>query len=159
MTRFRIRGMLLAAVLGLIIISSSVNSVSAYTPDESKLSAVFNVTILDAGYSDMDGGIDKNDVYVILEFNLGYALYYEFDYYITLTLPSGISYTYFVWVIAWVETIQLTNIFYNHATESGNYSVYIDALMYYPEYIWDYDFIAFDPPGGSAGGDPEFLVY
>ena len=70
------------------------------------------------------------------------------------------QYTYSVYFLADYEYIRIDNIFLNHATETGDYIVYIDALMVTPSFIYDTSSYVFDPPGGGDnGGDLGFRVY
>jgi hypothetical protein len=154
MSKLMMRIMLFTIIFGLCIAFTSVVSVSAEPLGGSTYSHVFDVEVLDAKYCDMEGDGIENDVHVILEFTLGHSIIYDFDYYIRLTLPSGESHTYYVRILAWVDSIEVNNAFYNHADESGDYIVDIDALMYTPEIMSDTESVVFDPPGGAGGADP-----
>ncbi len=118
-----------------------------------------DVSIHYATYDDLDDDGLKNDVYVVLHFSLGYYYYYEVYYWITLELPSGTSYSYRVYMFALSEFVVTHNIFYNYATESGNYTVSVTALLNTPYQASDCAQYTFDPPGGSEGGKPTFGVY
>ncbi len=118
-----------------------------------------NVWIYDAYYGDLDNGGYQDDIHVILLFDLGYYSFYEVLYDITLTLPSGVSYTYTIYFLATYEYIRIDNEFLNYATESGDYQVEITALMVTPSYILDTASCIFDPPGGDGGAPPTFKVY
>ncbi len=146
---------LLICITALVLVAfSNVPTASAYTQN----SDYINVIIYDAYYGDLDqGGVD-NDIHVTLLFDLGYYAYYEIYYDISLTLPSGLTYTYRVHVLAWYEHIRIDNEFLNHATEAGDYKVEVVALMVFPSVILDSASLVFDPPGGDGGGDPVFRV-
>ncbi len=116
------------------------------------------VTIVDACYTDLDDDSWEDDVLVVVRFDLSSSDYYEFAYVITLTLPSGTSYSYLVIVLAWVDVVYTYNLFFNHATESGDYTVYVKALLVTPATATDSATYVFDPPGGSEGGKPTFGV-
>lgn len=120
---------------------------------------MFDVSIVYADYLDMDGDCYFDDILVIVQFDLGFSPIYEFYYLISLTLPSGIQYSYLVHVLAWADTIYIYNAFYDHATETGNYTVYVTALLLYPNSASDSVSHIFDPPGGSPGGRPTFDVF
>jgi hypothetical protein len=145
-----------ALAILLCIVVTNVPTASAYP---GKASSFIDVHVYDAYYGDLDSEGIENDVHIILLFDLGYNQYYEFYYQITLTLPSGVSYSYLVHVLAWYEYIRIDNEFLNYATEKGNYRVDVTALMVYPVYYTDSGSIVFDPPGYGAGADPEFRVY
>ncbi len=139
----------------LCITFMNVPAASAYP---GKASSFIDVHVYDAYYGDLDSGGIENDVHIILLFDLGYNQYYEFYYQITLTLPSGTSYSYLVHVLAWYEYIRIDNEFLNYATEPGDYTVHVTAIMVYPSYFTDSGSIVFDPPGYGAGADPEFRI-
>ena len=121
--------------------------------------AVIYVTILEAEYGDYDDDSYVDDVYALIMFQLGYGWFYCYYYYITLTLPSGNAYTYLVMVYAWINVVITTNIFLDHGTESGNYTIDVEAILISPGIALDSISHTFDPPGGSEGGKPTFLVY
>ena len=114
------------------------------------------VAITHASYTDLDNDGFEDDVLVVSDFYLQNDDYYEFIYLITLILPSGIYYQYLVQVWAWVDYVSIDNSFYNHATEAGNYTVIIEALLLNPDVYYDVSIVIFDPPGGSDGGKPTF---
>ncbi len=144
--------------LAFMILALTINipNVNAYT---SYYCSRFNVYILDAYYTDMDQDSQENDVFVTLGFELGYSFIYDFIYEIRLTLPSGASYSYYVRVLAWSDVIIIRNLFFDHATESGDYTVDVFAVMISPDVVSAEASVVFDPPGGSEGGDPYFGVY
>lgn len=144
-------GILLIALLFVV----NVRTVSAAGETEQG----FQVTIEDALYTDLDGDGYEDDVFVYVRFDLGEFCYYEFAYIITLTLPSGAEYAYLVYVWAWADYVYTNNLFIDHATESGDYQVYVDAILIIPEDATDSQSCIFDPPGGSEGGPPAFHVY
>ncbi len=141
----------------LLLAIFSVPEVSALTTDNSESS--IKVTITDAYYSDLDGGLVTDDIHVQVMFELGDSLFYKYYYSITLILPSGMEYQYLILVYAWVDVVITNNIFYNHATESGDYTVIVEALLVSPGIATDTGIFIFDPPGGSPGGPPTFAVF
>jgi hypothetical protein len=120
---------------------------------------LFEVEIVDAFYTDLDNDYRDDDVCVLLKCELGYSSYYEFAYIIVLKLPSGMEYSYLVYVWAWIDIVYIHNLFYNHATETGDYTVYVEAVMVIPNSATDSGSYVFDPPGGSPGGKPTFAAY
>ncbi|MCE7742842.1 MAG: hypothetical protein GOP50_10345 [Candidatus Heimdallarchaeota archaeon] len=72
---------------------------------------------------------------------------------VSLVLPSGYAYGYSLGVYIGLKTTDFTIHFYNHATESGWYTVSIWAYLDWFE-ISAYDELIFDPPGGSGETDP-----
>lgn len=156
-TRIMSRILLIAVLFTIMTPLMNLPTVSATTNSSSD--HLFEVTIVDANYLDADSDYYADDVVALLRFDLGYAAIYDFYYLITLTLPSGLEYSYLVHVIAWADTIYIYNVFYDHATESGDYTIYVSALMISPTTIADSATYIFDPPGGSPGGRPTFAVY
>ncbi len=144
----------LIALLTIIVFSlfQGITSVSANTEGP------INVDIEEAYYSDLDNDGFNDDVFVLLRFDLTGSSYYEYGYLITLTLPSGTSYSYIVIVRSLVDTVYTKNYFWDHATECGDYTVTVQALLNVPYTFYDTDTEIFDPPGGSEGGKPGFSV-
>jgi len=112
-------------------------------------------TIDYANYGDFDGDGFEDDVYINVTIDLSGANVYNFQYILTLTLPSGLFYTY-QYTIVTDSNLVLHHYLMDHATEPGWYDVDVDITMKtggistaHAEYI-------FDPPGGgSNGGSPD----
>ncbi|MHA1807237.1 MAG: hypothetical protein ACTSX2_06655 [Candidatus Thorarchaeota archaeon] len=151
----RTRVMAAFLVLALMAMLSVTPPVRAAPTDEPSI----NVTITFATYCDLDGNYRSDDVYVVLYFELGNNPYYEVYYLITLQLPSGTNYSYLVYMLALSDEVVTHNLFFDHATESGDYTVYVSALLWTPYQATDSAQYTFDPPGGSEGGKPTFGVY
>ena len=83
------------------------------------------ITIHTAYYADLEGDGLENDVFVgvILDF-IG-ANSYNLEYYIELILPSGLSFLYAYNIYSHIDIGVLVNYFWNHALESGDYTVKI----------------------------------
>ena len=156
MPSFRARAIAATMLLAVSVMLLITPPVSATTTDPEP---TIDVIVYYANYDDMDGDGMKDDVYVVLVFILGYHIYYEFGYVISLELPSGLTYSYTVYVIALSDIVVTHNVFYNHATESGDYTVYVSALLITPGHASAVAQYTFDPPGGSEGGKPTFGVY
>ena len=114
------------------------------------------VTVKHAYYTDLDGDAYEDDVYAIVHFELSGFETFNIDYYVKLTLPSGTHYMYRVLITAHVTSFEGKNLFYNHATELGNYTLTVTAFLLngasaYYEHVY-----VFDPPGSSDFGDPTF---
>ncbi|TXT53837.1 MAG: exported protein of unknown function [Candidatus Thorarchaeota archaeon] len=153
----RPRVVLFGVLFSLFFVMSTVSGVSAYPayPTSPRIA----VSIETAYYTCLDGDGMENDVFSVIKFELSSSWIYEYYYWITLELPSGASYCYEVHVFAWTDTIYLRNVFFDYATESGDYTIHVDALLISP--YWDSDTVShtFDPPGGSPGGEPTLVVY
>jgi hypothetical protein len=155
---FRVRLLVLGIALAMVMVTARVPAVCAYPSYPIPSTASIDVSVVYATYADLDHGGVANDVFSLVRFKLGYSSTYEFYYLITLTLPSGSSYSYLVWVFAWYSDIYIYNVFLNHATESGDYTIAVDALLVSPDIATDTGIYVFDPPGGSGGGEPQFIV-
>jgi hypothetical protein len=146
----------LGFLLILLILGSSVANAYQQPSQTTTLSHSISVVITHASYTDLDNDGFEDDVVVISDFYLQNDDFYEFIYIITLILPSGTYYQYLVQVWTWVDYVSITNSFYNHATESGDYIVVIEAWLLNPDVYYDVSAVIFDPPGGSDGGKPTF---
>ncbi|MFX0209879.1 MAG: hypothetical protein ACFFDT_28110, partial [Candidatus Hodarchaeota archaeon] len=111
------------------------------------------ITITEAYYTD----IDKDEVLdVISSFNILYdsSRPHLVIFYVSLILPSGWEFSY-KWFILSKQSVYYGQIyFYDHALESGNYILSINAKLLtggVTTATLDYEF---DPPGGAGGGDP-----
>ena len=153
-------------VLGSLLLFILITGLSAYnshgmTTTSAQTNTTQNsieISINYAGYLDLDQDNYQDDILVVTTFHLASSLYYHYYYRITLVLPSGNWFSYVVEVYAFVDDVVIYNLFYNHATESGNYTVIVEAYLVYPEIIYTVTGAIFDPPGGSNGGDPSFGV-
>ncbi|TFF68224.1 hypothetical protein EU520_00685 [Candidatus Thorarchaeota archaeon] len=153
------KAVIMAVLLSVFLVMTTTPEAQAATYDAPETTAQIDVTIEDAYYLDLDPDLIENDVVVYVRFSLADFPYYEFAYIITLQLPSGTEYSYLVYVYAWIDDVYLCNVFFDHATESGNYTVYVEAVMFIPGVATDSGEYVFDPPGGSEGGKPTFGVY
>jgi hypothetical protein len=74
-----------------------------------------------------------------------------------LFLPSGQKYIYGFSFVTRDNYLNLRLIFYNHATESGWYTVEIHGSYFHTETVAT-DTLTFDPPGGTDGTDPPSIM-
>ncbi|MGM0686532.1 MAG: hypothetical protein ACQET3_06165 [Promethearchaeati archaeon] len=149
---------IMAVIFSLFLVFANIPCVNALQYNSPDTTSQIDVSIEDAYYDDLDKDLKEDDAYVLLRFELADSPYYEFHYIITLELPSGIEYSYLVYVYAWIDVVYINNFFYDHVTESGNYTVYVTATMVIPSFATDSGYYVFDPPGGSEGGKPTFGV-
>ena len=146
-------------IMTIMVISMFASSASAYrSTTTTTTESTINVAIQYATYTDLDADNNTDDVWAIVEFNLTDSNIYQFYYIITLILPSGIYFEYIVYVWAWVDVVTINNLFFNHATEKGDYVLIVEALLVSPDVDYDSHVYVFDPPGGSDGGKPSFGV-
>ncbi len=147
----------LFAIIFLILIFPT-NSFAA-RPDFSASSTdviSIKVSVTDAYYTDLDNDGLSDDVIAYTSVDLSGSTRYNFDYYITLTLPSGKNYTYAYTFNTVYTTLNIRNYFWNHATECGDYTITVQAILWTGGISYTNHAYTFDPPGGSDGGDPTF---
>ncbi|RMG30435.1 MAG: hypothetical protein D6732_16225 [Methanobacteriota archaeon] len=129
------------------------NSVNAATASS------VTATIMDAYYTDADGGGVPNDVVVIIHFAIqGGGTLNGLTYTVDLALPSGKTYVGYVLIVTNMAQVTATNFFYNTATESGWYSTSVHATLNGDPNISDSDHMIFDPPGGDNSDSSGFGV-
>ncbi len=108
--------------------------------------------IFDGYYEDVDNN-GVFDVIVKTRFDLTGVSSGEVEYVIVLTLPSGRDFIYVVQISTPLTSFIVTNTFYDHALESGWYTVEIYARLSNFRNVMGYDSLTFDPPG-SDNTDP-----
>lgn len=108
-----------------------------------------NIQISNAYYGDNDLDGFQDDVYVETKIEILCTNRVNFQYYISLTLPSGQSFTYGYMVNTNLNTLTFDNNFYDHAIESGDYVVDIYIVLKTGGVSFSGDSRTFDPPGGS----------
>jgi len=145
--------------------SASLESSYVIAGDDNKIKLL--VIIDRAYYDDFDDDGEEDDV--IIEYRIfvldysdydddwGYERTYHIWAYTTLTLPSGLRYTYF-FDFATVEGVEITQVWIDGAQEEGWYkfSIYTDG--YDDNVKGDYERIVFDPPGGGLPGPPSIVM-
>ncbi len=154
------RKALICGLFFFVILSlSGTSSVKAYSTTSVTNDPSLFVHIETAYYTDLEGKGIEDDIYSEVYIYYDTPDYYTYiDMYIDLELPSGNYYTYLVQLtIAGGNWILLPIRFYNHATESGDYILFIACWF---TYSYSYDSILamseciFDPPGHHDEGDP-----
>ncbi|MBY8999659.1 MAG: hypothetical protein KGD64_01970 [Candidatus Heimdallarchaeota archaeon] len=78
------------------------------------------------------------------------------NYYLKVTLinPLGEEVDVVLHIITSLETLTLEFIFYNYATEAGDYTVEATIVTNDNGWFVVTDVLVFDPPGGGTEGDP-----
>ncbi|MHA1772052.1 MAG: hypothetical protein ACTSYL_07375 [Candidatus Thorarchaeota archaeon] len=129
-------------------------SAGRVTIQSSNDQATVTVHVLDAFYTDADDDGYEDDVIAYFDIHLDGAQRYNFDIYPALTLPSGTSYLYGYTINTRLSDLHCTMYFYDHATESGNYTFSVDVILYTGGVASGQVQYVFDPPGGSGDADP-----
>ncbi|MCY3414962.1 MAG: hypothetical protein INQ03_25150 [Candidatus Heimdallarchaeota archaeon] len=113
-----------------------------------------SINISEAYYADLEGDGLENDVFVGVDLYLSGRDAYNFDYYIFLTLPSGLQFSYAYAFSAKTDYIYFGNYFWQHALEPGWYDVEVFIVMRSGGLTVSSEALIFDPPGGTGGSDP-----
>ncbi len=128
------------------------NSVSSKLTSEPSVS----ITIMKAFYGDADGDGNADDVIAYVEHHLSGAVRYQLSVYATLVLPSGLEYTWYYGLNTRLSKVTLVLYFYNHALETGDYTLMINAFLKTGGISHAQDTHVFDPPGGKGDNPPDF---
>ncbi len=126
-----------------------------FSKSESKVS--LDVVFTDAYYADLDGDGLEDDVFGGVDIFIMGSERVSFDYYITLILPSGMSFTYAYRINTRYSILHLDNYFYDHVFESGDYTFIVEILTRTGGLSYDPYHHVFDPPGGVPT-DPTFSL-
>ena len=139
-----------------LVLLGSLNAVSggnrASTLDDDK--PYILIDIQEAYYADLEGDGVEDDVFVGVQLSFFGSSVYNFYWCICLTLPSGAEFGYAIALAAHTNLAYLGNYFWNHATESGDYTVIVYTVLRTGGVSIFSDFLVFDPPGGTGGSDP-----
>lgn len=152
MKRGRRVGML-ALLMALFLGLTAIQGVSAVTD-------WLDISIDHAYYYDLDGDGLEDDIQVdfTLTVNPGIKSPSKSDYYVKLTLPSGLAYLVRLTLIGRYATIHMTFFWYDCATESGWYNINIEAFAYGGSRMgYSTANLDFDPPG-TGGGEPHVKI-
>ena len=114
--------------------------------------------ITEAYYTDLDNDGYQDDIFAIVLIETEGVIFANLDYYVQMELPSGTVYSYHVRITTNNETLILSNYFWNHAYESGNYSLTVTVVLRNARRMTSSTTLVFDPPGSSQGGEPSFDV-
>ncbi len=115
------------------------------------------ISIKEARYINLDNDNLEDDVMATVQLDILCSNRVNFEYYITLTLPSGRSFTYAYMINTRLNTLTLDNYFYNHAIERGDYKIDVEILLKTGGISYGHNDVIFDPPGGTDA-DPYFLL-
>ncbi|MHA1304566.1 MAG: hypothetical protein ACTSPI_12790 [Candidatus Heimdallarchaeaceae archaeon] len=150
-----IRKIVLFCTLLLITISFGIKS-SAYVTYSTSNSSLLTVHIQTAYYADLEGDGKENDIFTSIYISFYSIYYYNHLYaYLELDLPSGEYYAYLISLEFYgIQEVTLPIYLYNHATESGDYILYVAAFFADDSDILAESIAIFDPPGGTDGADP-----
>ena len=138
-------------IVGLTLPVVSASSVSLQSTNEQ---VGITLTILDAYYCDADADNNEDDVVAYFDLTFSGKNRYNIDLYPSLILPSGTEYTYAYVLNTRLDTLHCVMYFYNHATESGDYTFSVEVVSYTGGVVSGVASYVFDPPGGSGDADP-----
>ncbi|TFG29346.1 hypothetical protein EU527_15970 [Candidatus Thorarchaeota archaeon] len=131
----------------------------AFVPECSAAQNNLKVIIDHADYCALeDDGIEDDiliDFTVIIPSNAKVSA--KSDFYLTMTLPSGIQHLALITVIGKFTELKLRVHWYNTAWESGWYNLIIDAFTYGLHGSYSTSIYDFDPPK-TGTGEPSIYV-
>ena len=133
------------------------NSVGISSEDSTEPISI-SVRISEAYYADIDNDGLEDDIYSTVQIDLSGSQRYFLDYYITLTLPSGLNFSYYYSINTVWSQLTIGNYFWNHAIEQGDYTLTVQAILWTGGISHAGHSYTFDPPGGSDEGDPTFDI-
>ncbi|RMG34074.1 MAG: hypothetical protein D6732_11010 [Methanobacteriota archaeon] len=145
-------------LLSLLLIGMNLSRASSQVKVQDTSETSISVAILFANYTDLDEDGYMDDVYAEVSIDLYGGVAYTFEYYVTLTLPSGLNFSYLFIISTNYQSFTIYNFFYDHATESGWYTLNIDATLNNGGRSTATSTLIFDPPGGSGGSDPDLEI-
>ncbi|RMG30921.1 MAG: hypothetical protein D6732_15585 [Methanobacteriota archaeon] len=136
-----------------LIDAKQTKSLSASSTEKVSISLHFT----DAYYADLDGDGYSDDVFGGVDLFISGSERVSFDYYITLVLPSGKSFTYAYRISTRYTYLHLANYFYDHVSESGDYTFIVEIVTRTGGLQYDPYHHVFDPPGGVPT-DPTYSL-
>jgi hypothetical protein len=145
---------LLTLLMGLFLGLSMVQGAAAATD-------WLDIAIDHASYHDLDGDGFEDDIQTDFTFTVAHGVKCpgKSEYYFTLTLPSGSGYLVILTIIGKFQTLQLSLLWYDCATESGWYNIQVDAFTQGgPRLGHSTNNLDFDPPS-AGGGDPHVKIF
>ncbi len=154
------KGLFRLLLISVVLLFSSYNASgvsSDYMYADSCDKPQLQLSITQGYYADVDADGYEDDVYIETTFRILCTNRANFDYYIELILPSGTTFTYGYRVTTRLNTLTFHNDFFDHALESGDYTVNVYVIMKTGGTALVHDQLIFDPPGGS-NSDPKFSL-
>ena len=108
------------------------------------------ILILDAYYTDAQGDLNEDDVVGLFRISFDdFRNTYTAEFKVVLALPSGFEYIYYYNINSGIKTFTLEFIFYNHATEAGDYTFSCTLTQRNGGRVTSTTSYTFDPPGGD----------
>ncbi|MHA1910297.1 MAG: hypothetical protein ACTSYA_01260 [Candidatus Kariarchaeaceae archaeon] len=109
-----------------------------------------SMIILDAYYTDAEGDLKEDDVVGLFQMTFDDVRNtYTAEFKVVLALPSGFEYVYYYNINSDFKSFILEFIFYNHATEAGDYTFTCTLTQKNGGRITSTTSYTFDPPGGD----------
>lgn len=134
----------------LFIIPASAKTVKV-TTKEATCKPSINLDVVEAYYADLDGDGMADDVYSRVDIQLHCGNRYNFDYRISLILPSGFTVYDYLGINTRLTHFSIATTFYNYAFEAGDYQIDAEALLSTGGQFYHISSLIFDPPGGISG--------
>jgi hypothetical protein len=152
-----IKVLLISLLLLNMVIQTQAGGLTTDSTSQSNLSSA-EVRIPFANYTDLSKNGIEDDVYAIVEVDLFNNEVYTFDYYVKLTLPSGLYWEYLFVITTNVQSFKIIHHFYHHAIESGWYIIDVVLTLHTGAQFIVEETLIFDPPGGTSGSDPDLSI-
>jgi len=112
------------------------------------------MAVKDAKYGDFDNDGHQDDTLARVEMNLTGANRFNFEYWVTLTLPSGRQFVFGWNINTRLNFLNLTATMYNTAIEAGMYHLHVEIVLKTGGATYlDVEHV-FDPPGGQTNTPP-----
>jgi hypothetical protein len=131
-------------------------SIVAQPKEMTKLSsenAQIYVEVRDAFYADLDGDGLEDDVHTYIYLKLTGSKNFNFDYYLTLTLPSGHDFLFGWNIKTWnMNEIRLNSSLLDTALEPGWYHLHVEIILKTGGLAYIDEEHIFDPPGTGSSG-------
>jgi hypothetical protein len=109
-----------------------------------------SILILDAYYTDAEGDLKEDDVVGLFQITFdNIRNTYTAEFKVVLSLPSGFEYIYYYNINSIIKSFTIEFIFYNHATEAGDYTFTCTLTQKAGGRVTSTTSYTFDPPGGD----------
>jgi len=115
------------------------------------------IHVKDAYYFNADGDGLQDDTFASIELTIVSANRINFEYWITLTLPSGNAFQFGLQINTVYTYLELNHTMYNTALEAGWYNLHVEVVLKTGGISYTDAHHVFDPPGDGQEGAPPFL--
>lgn len=147
--------LLLLPILYVLMFSGVVTAAPIWKLNQTLYSEMtIKIVVREAYYSDLDSDGFEDDVYIRTELLLEGANRYNFDYWLTLTLPSGVQFIFGWGINTRLNFLNIGNNLMNTALEPGWYDLHVEVIMKTGGISYTNTMHTFDPPGSGDTNVP-----